>query len=79
MIAHRADSIKGLKKKHNQQETIDSLGKQLSKSMLENMKKDQIIASLGREQAQTSLEVMKARNEIKQLNDIVKELKGGNQ
>ena len=77
MITHREDSIKELQKKHSPEATIDSLGKQLSKSMLENMNKDQIIANLGKEQAQTALEVMKARNEIKQLNNIVNELKGG--
>lgn len=77
MITHREDSIKELKKRQSPEATIDNLGKQLSKSMLDNIKKDQIIASLGKEQAQTALEVMKARNEIKQLNDIVNELKGG--
>lgn len=77
MITHREDSIKELQKKHSPEAAIDSLGKQLSKSMLENMKKDQIIASLGKEQAQTALEVMKARSEIKQLNNIANELKGG--
>lgn len=77
MITHRPDSIKELQKKHSPEEAIDNLGKQLSKSMLENMKKDQIIANLGKEQAKTALEVIKTRNEINQLNNIINELKGG--
>lgn len=79
MIIHKEDSIVGLRNRPDTKQTIDNLGKQLSKAMLDNIKKDQIIASLGREQAKNTLELIQAKNDISKLTAAVNELKeGGN-
>lgn len=79
-VKHREDSIKEMKShKHSSQQTVDTLGKQLAKSMLDGMKKDQVINSLGKVQAQAKLEIISNKNEIKALKSQIEELKGGNE
>lgn len=60
------------------EETLNALGKQLSKEKIENMKKDKTIAELGKHESKLSIELMKVKNEvnaIKQTPD--KDKKGG--
>ena len=79
-VKHREDSIKEMKShKHGNQQTVDTLGEQLAKSMLDGMKKDQVINSLGKTQAQARLEIISNKNEIKALKSQIEELKGGNE
>lgn len=67
-VKHREDSIKEMKShKHSSQQTVDTLGKQLAKSMLDGMKKDQAINGLGKMQAQARLEIISNKNEIEAL------------
>ena len=76
MITHRSDSIKELQKKHSLEAAIDSLGKQLSKEKIENMKKDKTIAELGKRESKLSIEFMKMKNELNTIKQAL-DKKGG--
>lgn len=78
-VIHREDSIKEMKShKHGSQQAVDTLGKQLAKSMLDGMKKDQVINGLGKMQAQARLEIINNKNEIEALKIKINEQIGGN-
>lgn len=77
MIIHIETSIKE-NSKRKMQETINALGKQLTKEKLEGIKKDRTIAELGRQESRLSLEVMRMKNEINALKQSYeKDKKGG--
>lgn len=79
-VIHREDSIKEMKShKHGSQQAVDALGKQLAKSILDGMKKDQVINSLGKMQAQARLEIINNKNEIEALKTKINEQTGGNE
>ena len=58
------------------EELLNSLGKQLAKEKIENMKKDKTISELGRHESKMTMELMKMKNDV---NAIKQELekKGG--
>lgn len=43
---------------------LNSLGKQLAKEKIENMKKDKTISELGRHEAEMTMELMKMKNDV---------------
>lgn len=77
MIIHIETSIKENYKRKSQ-ETINNLGKQLSKEKIENMKKDKIISELGKHESKLSMELMKMKNEVDAIKqELVEDKKGG--
>lgn len=77
MITHIETSIKE-NSKRKMQETINTLGKQLTKEKLEGIKKDRTIAELGKQESRLNLEVIRMKNEINALKQSYeKDKKGG--
>ena len=58
------------------EDMLTSLGKQLSKEKIENMKKDKTILELGKHEAKVSMELMKMKNEVNSINQSL-DMKGG--
>ena len=57
---------------------LNSLGKQLSKEKIENMKKDKTIAELGKHESKLSMELMQMKNEVNAIKQTLdKDKKGG--
>lgn len=55
---------------------LNSLGKQLAKEKLENMKKDKTISELGKHESKLTLDIMRNKSEINALKQLITE-KGG--
>ena len=60
------------------EEILNSLGKQLSKEKIENMKKDKIISELGKHESKLSMDLMRMKNEVNAIKQTFdKDKKGG--
>lgn len=59
------------------EELLNSLGKQLAKEKIENMKKDKTISELGKHESKLTFDIMRNKNEITAIKQLLKE-KGGN-
>ena len=59
------------------EELLNSLGKQLTKEKIENMKKDKTISELGKHESKLTFDIMRNKNEITAIKQLLKE-KGGN-
>ena len=55
---------------------LNSLGKQLAKEKIENMKKDKTISELGKHESKLSMELMKMKNDVNAIKQAL-EKKGG--
>lgn len=55
---------------------LNSLGKQLAKEKIENMKKDKTISELGKHESKLTFDIMRNKNEIIAIKQLLKE-KGG--
>ena len=58
------------------EELLNSLGKQLAKEKIENMKKDKTISELGRHESKMTMELMKMKNEVNAIKQTL-DKKGG--
>ena len=58
------------------EDMLTSLGKQLSKEKIENMKKDKTILELGKHEAKVSMKLMKMKNEVNSIKQSL-DMKGG--
>ena len=59
------------------EELLNSLGKQLAKEKIENMKKDKTISELGKHESKLTFDIMRNKNEITAIKQLLEE-KGGN-
>lgn len=61
-----------------QADMLATLGKQLSKEKIENVKKDKTISELGKHETKVSIELMKIKNEVNAIKQALdKDKKGG--
>ena len=58
------------------EELLNSLGKQLAKEKIENMKKDKTISELGKHESKMTMELMKMKNDVITIKQTL-EKKGG--
>ena len=54
-------------------ELLNSLGKQLAKEKIENMKKDKTISELGKHESKLTFDIMRNKNDITAIKQLLKE------
>lgn len=55
------------------EEILNSLGKQLAKEKIENMKKDKTISELGKHESKLTFDIMRNKNDITAIKQLLKE------
>lgn len=55
------------------EELLNSLGKQLAKEKIENMKKDKTISELGKHESKLTFDIMRNKNDITAIKQLLKE------